>query len=310
MTAEPVEATRIITPAESSATKEQLAACEARIEAGFRSFVDLGAALGEIRESRLYRLGHKTFEDYVTRRWDIGMSQAKHLILASAVVTALNGSNWNRKTPLPALESHARALSAAPEHLRGEVWVMVWEQTGGKPTAKAVTAAAESVTAAYAALEPVTADQKAAYDAAYEACQERGFLPLPRRTLQPRARLPPVEEGAVTFNQLCHDRIIRDIEQLLWRRLTRVFSELIYFGTELVNYLELFVDLNVVVTEVGVEDVIRPGPIRVRSVFLDVPYKEGQRPAESDVFCPLEVFLLPKLRRLQHGWEVRRHWVG
>lgn len=40
-----------------------LASCEQRIERGLKTFIDVGQALAEIRDSRLYKGTHETFED-------------------------------------------------------------------------------------------------------------------------------------------------------------------------------------------------------------------------------------------------------
>jgi hypothetical protein len=160
----------VIPAADVQRQKQQLAGCEARIETGLKSFADVGAALAEIRDSQLYVITHKTFEDYVAARWDMSRTRAYGCIDAAAVVSQI----WDKNMPPPAIESHAAALAAAPEHLRGQVWAKVREATGGKPTARAVTAAVVSVTAAWEALEPVTAEEKAVHARAYEAARPAG----------------------------------------------------------------------------------------------------------------------------------------
>lgn len=160
----------VIPAAEAAQGKARLAGCEARIETGLKSFADVGQALAEIRDSRLYMLSHTTFEDYCAQRWDMSRSRAYQLVEAAAVVSKILDKNM----PPPAIESHAAALAAAPEHLRGQVWAKVREATGGKPTARAVTAAAEAAKRDYEAAEPVTAEEKAVYGEAYEAARPAG----------------------------------------------------------------------------------------------------------------------------------------
>lgn len=46
-----------------------LAECEAVIERGRRTFIEVGKALTEIRDQSLYRETHATFEDYCRERW-------------------------------------------------------------------------------------------------------------------------------------------------------------------------------------------------------------------------------------------------
>src|SRR6476660_8234750 len=53
----------------SSTESEILNACEAIIQKGIQTFVEVGNALLEIRESRLYRGQYSTFEEYCRTRW-------------------------------------------------------------------------------------------------------------------------------------------------------------------------------------------------------------------------------------------------
>jgi hypothetical protein len=122
----------------------KLAACEQRIEAGLRSFTDIGAALKEIRDGKLYLLTHKNFGDYTSGRWDIDRTYA-HRVIEAAEVVRLMLPSGNKKCPPPAIESHARALVPVPEQLRAKVWESVWQATSGHPTAKAVEAAVSAL---------------------------------------------------------------------------------------------------------------------------------------------------------------------
>lgn len=56
------------------------------IERGLATFIEVGEALLEIRDSRLYRETHGTFEDYCRERWGFSRSRASRLISASEVV--------------------------------------------------------------------------------------------------------------------------------------------------------------------------------------------------------------------------------
>ena len=40
------------------------------IDQGIKTFVEVGHALLVIRDERLYRERHETFEDYLRQRWD------------------------------------------------------------------------------------------------------------------------------------------------------------------------------------------------------------------------------------------------
>lgn len=111
-----------------------LADCEQRIERGLRSFVDIGQALAEIRDGRLYKGTHESFEAYCHERWDIGRDYADRMIAGASVVLTIVSNGL----PAPTKESQARALVAVPEAQRADVWRKAVERTNGKPTAKAV----------------------------------------------------------------------------------------------------------------------------------------------------------------------------
>lgn len=64
---------------------------EGVIDSQRRSFYKVGKALREIRNDRLYReLLHKSFEEYIKKRWDMGRAHAYRLIEASRVIDNLS----------------------------------------------------------------------------------------------------------------------------------------------------------------------------------------------------------------------------
>jgi len=60
--------------------KSLLGVCEQAIEADLKGFIAVGRALADIRDNRLYRETHKTFEKYCKNRWDIGRGYADRQI--------------------------------------------------------------------------------------------------------------------------------------------------------------------------------------------------------------------------------------
>lgn len=107
---------------------------EAVIERGLQTFVEVGAALMSIRERKLYRETHDTFDAYCKDRWGWTATRAYRLMQASEVVETLPiGST-------PANEAQARELVKVPEAERAEV--MQEASTNGKPTAEKIREAA------------------------------------------------------------------------------------------------------------------------------------------------------------------------
>ncbi len=83
----------------------RLTELEAVIERGLTTFVEVGQALLEIRDSRLYRETHATFEAYVKERWGWGRTNADNYIQAARVAV-----NVQPVGQLPTL-SHGMLLS-------------------------------------------------------------------------------------------------------------------------------------------------------------------------------------------------------
>jgi hypothetical protein len=86
--------------------RTRLAELERTIELGLQTFVEVGDALAEIREKRLYRASHGTFESYCRERWGFVASRARQLIAAAETVTAVTLAGL----PAPANEAQARGL--------------------------------------------------------------------------------------------------------------------------------------------------------------------------------------------------------
>jgi hypothetical protein len=75
---------------------DRLRELEDVIEGGLHPFAQVGAALLEIRDQRLYRASHKTFETYLRDRWHISHSYAARTIAAAQIVAMLPFGNTPR----------------------------------------------------------------------------------------------------------------------------------------------------------------------------------------------------------------------
>lgn len=94
-----------------------LATHEATIERGLTTFYEVGAALLAVRDRRLYRATHGTFEAYCRERWGMSKPQATRLIQAAEVVSDLVPMGT-----VPTNERQARPLAAVAPEDRAEVW--------------------------------------------------------------------------------------------------------------------------------------------------------------------------------------------
>ena len=107
--------------------QKRLDQLEEVVVVNFRSFVQVGQALAEIRDRQLYRARSKTFELYVKAVFDVARGTAYRYIAAAQVVE--NVSTWRQKNGnsdiidlLPTNEAQVRPLT----RLRPEQQVSVW----------------------------------------------------------------------------------------------------------------------------------------------------------------------------------------
>jgi hypothetical protein len=120
----------IITPEESV----RLCELERIIQKGKDTFVEVGTALSEIRDSRIYRATFKTFEEYCQKRWDMGKSHVNRMMDAAQVVGNLRTSPIGE---FPKTESQARPLAKLPAAQQPAAWEKAQEiaKEEGKPVA-------------------------------------------------------------------------------------------------------------------------------------------------------------------------------
>lgn len=104
----------------------QLSKLEQAIERNVAGFVELGLALMEIRDQRLYRATHATFEEYCTERWDMSKPYAHRNICAAQVAQQIAdvvpiGTESIARELVPLLDQPkvlarvAKKLAAAPK---------------------------------------------------------------------------------------------------------------------------------------------------------------------------------------------------
>ena len=120
--------------------QRELSGYEKKIERGIATFVEVGSALKAIRDKKLYKLTHKSFESYVQERWGWTRVRAYQLIETADVQKNVNNCIQN--------EGQAREVAKAPEDKQAEVVeqaVRMAEEEGRKPIAKDFAKAREIV---------------------------------------------------------------------------------------------------------------------------------------------------------------------
>ena len=103
-----------------------------------RAFFEAGKALTELRDRRLYRSTHKTFDEYCLDRFGYNRSRSYQLVDAAVVVDNL------QKCPqivdiLPTAEGQVRPMTKLEPQEQHEAWLRAVELAGGKiPTGRIV----------------------------------------------------------------------------------------------------------------------------------------------------------------------------
>jgi len=123
----------------NSAEENALSHCERRVSEGLERFRDVGLALASIRDNRLYRATHATFEDYCRERWQWSRQRAHQMIECAEVAASLPGDCQ----PLVDNERQARELAKVEPEKRAEVLSKAAQ--AGPVTAKAIKQAAQAV---------------------------------------------------------------------------------------------------------------------------------------------------------------------
>lgn len=127
-------------PVSESTPTRSLAELESVIERGLTTFVDVGTALAQIRDSRLYRETHGDFDSYCRERWGFSRQRALQMIDAAAISNDLT----TQVVIPPSHEKQIRELSRIEPEQRAEVWQAVVDQHGEKPTAQEVRQVVEA----------------------------------------------------------------------------------------------------------------------------------------------------------------------
>ena len=113
---------------------KKLVELEKIIEEGLRTFTDVGSALLQIRDGKLYHPQYSSFEEYCRERWDMEHSHAYRLMDSAKVMANLKTSPIGEV--LPTNESQTRPLTSLPPQQQVAAWK---EATTTAPEGKAPT---------------------------------------------------------------------------------------------------------------------------------------------------------------------------
>lgn len=113
--------------------QSRLEELEVVIERGLKTFIEVGMALLEIRDKRLYDKKHQTFEDYCRERWHMTRIHANRLIAASEVVEILKPIGF-----IPQNEAQAREFNGLEPDEQKALAVLSKAVLGKKRTASGI----------------------------------------------------------------------------------------------------------------------------------------------------------------------------
>ncbi|MBD6621311.1 hypothetical protein FNW02_37920 [Komarekiella sp. 'clone 1'] len=147
-----IDVSAVEVPELSEAEQRDRLHLERRVE---RAFFEAGKALAELRDRRLYRSTHSTFEEYCKDRFGFERRHPYRLIEAAGVVDNLIKMcpNWTQNEIeddpatvhfdqlriLPTSEGQVRPMTKLKPQQQQEVWQQAVEQAGGKvPTGRIV----------------------------------------------------------------------------------------------------------------------------------------------------------------------------
>ena len=114
---------------------KKLAECEATIDRGLGAFVEIGDALGRIRDEGLYRATYTTFGDYCRERWDMDRSYAHRVIDAAKIAAEMLPIG---NVPNEAVARRLAGLGSDPAGQKA-LWQATIDTFGSKPTARQVS---------------------------------------------------------------------------------------------------------------------------------------------------------------------------
>lgn len=124
--------------------QDQLRRCEAVVQEHIKSFHAVGNALLTIRDGRLYRETHSSFEAYLKERWNISRPRGYELMNAAETYGALVAGGAE---VLPESERQTRPLNPLPDEQKIDAWSRAQEIAGpGKlPTSEQVAQAVDEI---------------------------------------------------------------------------------------------------------------------------------------------------------------------
>ncbi|MGW3077851.1 hypothetical protein [Kitasatospora sp. NPDC001132] len=183
--------------------RESMAQCEAAVESLQLVFWAAGKALQIIRDGKLYRQSHQTFEAYLLARWSMKRAYANKLIRTWQIAERLFEAQSSGLAPIGAKKlNQASAWELVPvaeQHgldAAENVYTTVVE-VNGEPTAAVIKQAVQALPSGD--FEPEVAKAAIVGELKKERQPKAPRLPKARQEPQPQAPTVPWEDPAAVF---------------------------------------------------------------------------------------------------------------
>lgn len=119
--------------------QKRLNKLEIKIQNGINSVIEIGKALKEINQEKLYRVKYETFNIYCSEVWNLEKSYAYRLIkLAEVSENIVNLSPMGDTLDLPNSERQIRELAKLSPHEQAKIWNSLLSEKKSKITEKEV----------------------------------------------------------------------------------------------------------------------------------------------------------------------------
>lgn len=135
-----------------------LSECEAIIDEKRQVFFELGEALRKVRDGKLYRQHHATFEEYCRKRWDFTRAWAYFQIKAVTVREICQPLVDIESLPGPSNERQVRPLASLEPEQQRAGWRRAVELADGKEVTGSLVEKAVRELKAASIIEPMPAD--------------------------------------------------------------------------------------------------------------------------------------------------------
>jgi hypothetical protein len=180
----------------------RLAELEGAIERGLQTFIEVGRALIEIRDERLYRAAFPTFEAYCKGRWGFSARRGRQLMQAAEIGTVVPVTN----------EAQAREL--APIRKDEAKVVEAFQEAKALAKEQGATLSAEHVRYAVEGIGHKKAAEAAFKKGDAETAAKLGFRFKSVPSVRPKSSRRGIQPESIPRALAAHDRAVTASEEI------------------------------------------------------------------------------------------------